>query len=56
MDTRFRAAIPVQERLAVTLRFLATADSYISLNIFSKFLSKQSVRLYPKYVKLLLRH
>lgn len=28
MDTKFRKAIPVQERVAVTLRYLATEDSY----------------------------
>ncbi|KAJ8728814.1 hypothetical protein PYW07_006510 [Mythimna separata] len=41
-DTNMRKCIPIQERLAVTLRFLATGDKFSSLAYLFKF-SKSTI-------------
>lgn len=37
MDTVMRESIPAQEKLTITLRFLATEDSFKSLSYLLKF-------------------
>ncbi|KAJ8892335.1 hypothetical protein PR048_004915 [Dryococelus australis] len=47
--TNHRAAVPVKEKLAVTLRFLASGDSYTSLGYLFK-MSKSTISLCQKNI------
>jgi hypothetical protein len=47
-DTTHRATVPVQERLAVTLRFLAKGDLYTNL----QFRNMQSSELFERPIDL----
>lgn len=44
-DTSFRDAVPAREKLAITLRFLASGDSYQSLSYLFK-VSKSTISLF----------
>lgn len=47
-DTNWRECIPAKIRLAVTLRFLTTGDSYRSLNFLFKISSQIISRIIPE--------
>lgn len=47
-DTQLRQAIPAKVRLAITLRFLATGDSYKSLHYLFKVSSEVISRIVPE--------
>lgn len=47
-DTDWRKAIPAKVRLAITLRFLATGDSYRSLHYLFKISSQVICKIIPE--------
>ena len=54
IDTKYRPAITVEEQLAVTLRFLATGDSYKSLMYSVKISNTTIGRFVPRVCKALI--
>lgn len=53
-DTHWRDSIPAKIRLAVTLRFLATGDSYTTLHRFFKISSSLVSRIIPEVCQALI--
>lgn len=48
LDTSYRDSIPVKIRLAITLRYLATGDSYRSLHYTFKVSSQSISKIIPE--------
>lgn len=55
IDTNMRKCIPIQEKLAVTLRFLASGDSFISLSYMFKFSPQTVSRCVEEVCKTLIK-
>lgn len=53
-DTQFRVAIPAKELLAITLRFLASGDSYQSLHYLFKVSPQLISKMVPEVCKALI--
>jgi hypothetical protein len=53
-DTNFRDSIPANTRLAITLRFLATGDSYRSLMHIFKVSSSEISLIIPEVCRVLI--
>lgn len=54
-DTNMRLAIPAKERLAVTLRFLATGDNYASLSYLFKMSPQVISTIIPEVCEALIQ-
>lgn len=52
-DTQLRKAIPARTRLAITLRFLASGDSFESLHFLFKVSSSLISRIIPEVCRAL---
>lgn len=50
-DTVMREAIPAEIRLAITLRYLATGDSYASLSFLFKVSTQSISKIVPEVAK-----